>query len=341
MPCENEIVMRDITKAGLVVSDRIGRDVSAQIDLEEALEASRYTSHPYSAHPREVVDSRELPSVLVERYNAAGGEGTALCGIFPEIRRAWASVDNSLFLWRFDKCFIQLLLVGVCCSGSGDGSDPYSEVSLQPLPEYTIPSDGVTMTCIACLGSVVSRWVVPNVFKFGAVDPIVEMVVDNERHILYARTEEMKIQVYSLGSNGDGPLKKLAEEKNLINQRDLNSGGRQATGSQLPARSTKASIVSISSLSTVESKWLHLVAILSDGRRMYLSTTKSSGHSGTFSNNFQKPSCLKVVTTQPAPPLGVGGGLSFGPLSLAGRSQNEYLSLKIESAHLICNARSF
>lgn len=51
----------------------------------------------------EVVDTWELPSVLIERYNAAGGEGTALCGIFPEIRRAWASVDNSLFLWRFDK----------------------------------------------------------------------------------------------------------------------------------------------------------------------------------------------------------------------------------------------
>lgn len=51
----------------------------------------------------EVIDTRELPPVLVERYNAAGGEGTALCGIFPEIRRAWASVDNSLFLWRFDK----------------------------------------------------------------------------------------------------------------------------------------------------------------------------------------------------------------------------------------------
>jgi hypothetical protein len=51
----------------------------------------------------EVVDTWELPPVLIERYNAAGGEGTALCGIFPEIRRAWASVDNSLFLWRFDK----------------------------------------------------------------------------------------------------------------------------------------------------------------------------------------------------------------------------------------------
>ncbi|KAI7746000.1 hypothetical protein M8C21_006651, partial [Ambrosia artemisiifolia] len=413
MSREEEIGMRDIVKASVVVSDRIGRDVSAQLDLEEALEASRYTSHPYSTHPREwpplveVADSRELPSVLIERYNAAGGEGTALCGIFPEIRRAWASVDNSLFLWRFDKwdgqcpeysgeeqaiCAVglvktkpgifveaiqyllvlatpvELLLIGVCCSGSGDGSDPYAEVSLQPLPEYTIPSDGVTMTCIACtnrghiflagrdghiyellyttgsgwykqcrkvcltagLGSVVSRWVVPNVFKFGAVDPIVEMAVDNERHILYARTEEMKIQVYTLGQDGNGPLKKVAEEKNLINQRELHSSSRQPAGSRSSTRSTKTSIVSISPLSTVESKWLHLVAILSDGRRMYLTTTKSSGH---FGNNLQKPSCLKVVTTRPAPPLGVGGGLSFGPLSLASRSQNEDLSLKIESAH--------
>lgn len=408
MSWENEIVMRDIAKASLVVSDRIGRDVSAQLDLEEALEASRYTSHPYSTHPREwpplveVVDSRELPPVLIERYNAAGGEGTALCGIFPEIRRAWASVDNSLFLWRFDKwdsqcpeysgeeqaiCAVglvkakpgifveaiqyllvlatpvELLLIGVCCSGNGDGTDPYAEVSLQPLPEYTIPSDGVTMTCIACtnkghiflagrdghiyemhyttgsnwhkqcrkvcltagLGSVVSRWVVPNVFKFGAVDPIVEMAVDNERHILYARTEEMKIQVFSLGQNGEGPLKKVTEEKNLINQRDSHNTTRQVAASRSATRATKASIVSISPLSTVESKWLHLVAILSDGRRMYLSTNKNSGTHGVFNTNLQKPSCLKVVTTRPAPPLGAFGSFP--------RAQNDDLSLKIESAH--------
>lgn len=51
----------------------------------------------------DVMNSRELPPVLIERYNAAGGQGTALCGIFPEIRRAWATVDDTLFLWRFDK----------------------------------------------------------------------------------------------------------------------------------------------------------------------------------------------------------------------------------------------
>lgn len=415
MSWEDEIVMRDVTNAGLVVSDRIGREVALQLDLEESLEASRYASHPYSAYPKEwpslveVVDTRELPPVLIERYNAAGGEGTALCGIFPEIRRAWASVDNSLFLWRFDKwdgqcpeyrgeeqaiCAVglakskpgvfveaiqyllilatpvELILVGVCCSGGTDGSDPFSEVSLQPLPDYTVPSDGITMTCVTCtdkgriflagrdshiyellystgsgwqkrcrkvcltagLGSVISRWVIPNVFNFGAVDPIVEMVFDNERQILYSRTEEMKLQVYVLGPNGDGSLKKVAEERNLVSQRDAHYGGRQSSGPRTSSRSPKPSIVCISPLSTLESKWLHLLLVLSDGRRMYLSTSPSSGSLSGFNNNHHKPSCLKVVTTRPSPPWGVSG-LAFGAASLASRPQNEDLSLKVESAY--------
>ncbi|KAJ7954324.1 Nuclear pore complex protein [Quillaja saponaria] len=416
MSWEDEIVMRDVTNAGIVVSDRIGREVASQLDLEEALEASRYASHPYSAHPREwpplleVLDTWELPPVLIERYNAAGGEGTALCGIFPEIRRAWASVDNSLFLWHFDKwdgqcpeysgeeqaiCAVglakskhgvfieaiqyllilatpvELILVGVCCSGGTDGTDPYAEVTLQPLPEYTVPSDGVTMTCITCtdkgriflagrdghiyelqystgsgwqkrarkicltagIGSVISRWVIPNVFNFGAVDPIIEMVYDNERQILYARTEEMKLQVYILGSHGDGSLKKVAEEKNLVNQRDAHYGGRQSTGPRASNRSAKPSIVCISPLSTLESKWLHLIAVLSDGRRMYLSTSPSSGSLSGFDTSRHKPSCLKVVTTRPSPPWGISGGLPYGAMSLASRPQNEDLSLKVEAAY--------
>lgn len=414
--------MRDVANAGIVLSDRIGREAASHTDLEEALEASRYVSHPYSTHPREwpplveVSETWELPPVLIERYNAAGGEGTALCGIFPEIHRAWASVDNSLFLWRFDRwdgqcpefnveeqaiCAVglckskpgifieaiqyllilatplELILVGVCSSGGADGTDPYSEVSLQLLPEYTIPSDGVTMTWITCtekgriflagrdghiyellyttgsgwhkrcrkvcvtagLGTVISRWVVPNVFKFAAVDPIVEMVFDNERQILYARTEEMKVQVFVLLPNGDGPLKKVTEEKNLINQRDAHYGARQSTTQRASTRPGKPSIVCISPLSTVESKWLHLVAVLSDGRRMYLSTSSSNGNTGSvgglggFDASHYKPSCLKVVTSRPSPPLGVSGGLSFGNISLSARSPSEDLSLKVESAY--------
>lgn len=180
---------------------------------------------------------------------------------------------------------------------------------------------------------VICRWVIPNVFNFGAVDAIVEMVFDNERQILYARTEEMKIQVYVIGPNGDGPLKKVAEEKNLVNQRDAHYGARQSAGSRVSSRSPKASIVCISPLSTLESKWLHLVAVLSDGRRMYLSTSPSSGSLTGFNTSHHKPSCLKVVATRPAPPWGVSGGLTFGAMALAGRPQNEDLSLKIEASY--------
>ncbi|KAK1262980.1 hypothetical protein QJS04_geneDACA012013 [Acorus gramineus] len=417
------MVGADIESAGLHVSECIGRDVAAQVDLEEALETSRYSSHPYSSHPKEwpplfeVVNKLELPPVLIERYNVSGGEGTALCGIFPEIRRAWASVDNSMFLWRFDKwdgqcpeysvveqaiCAVGLVktkpgifieaiqyllvlatpveleLIGVCCSGGGDGIDPYGELSLQPLPEYTLPSDGVTMTCITCtekgdiflagrdghiyqmlcttgsgwhkrcrkicltagMSSLLSRWVLPNAFKFGAVDPIVDMIVDNERHILYARTEEMKLRVYDLGIDGDGPLKRIAEERNFLDPRDAQYGGRRSIGSRTSSRVAKPSVVFMAPLSTMESKWLHLVAVLSDGRRLYFSTSNAAGgNSGSvgalngLSSVHQRPCCLKIVATRPSPPLGVGGGLTFGSLSMAGRSQTEDLSLKVEASY--------
>eukprot|EP01018_Ginkgo_biloba_P001309 Gb_24664 [translate_table: standard] len=424
MSWEDDTVGPDVAAAGRLLSECISRDVGCygSCDLEEALEASRYSSHPYSSPPKEwpppieVVNARELPPVLIDRYNAAGGEGTALCGIFPEIRRAWASVDNSLFLWRFDKwdgqcpeysgeeqaiCAVglakakpgifveaiqyllvlatpvELILLGVCCTSSGDGTDPYAELSLQPLPEYTIPSDGVTMTCVACtdkghiflagrdshiyemqytsgsgwhsrcrkvcltggFANLISRWVLPNVLKFGAVDPIVELVIDNERHILYARTQESKIQVFDLGKNGDGPLKKVAEERNLSDQRDGRYGSGRSTGPRAASRMSKTSIVSIATVSTMESKWLHLVAVASDGRRMYLSTAPTIGTGGPvggltgLNTVHNRPSVLKVVTTRPSPSIGVGSGITFGSLAISGRPQAESLVMKVETAY--------
>lgn len=40
------------------------------------------------------------------------------CGVFPEIRRAWASVDNSLFLWRYDRRCVSCRAVrtALCCA---------------------------------------------------------------------------------------------------------------------------------------------------------------------------------------------------------------------------------
>ncbi|CAL4938317.1 unnamed protein product [Urochloa decumbens] len=411
---EDEAIGPDVASAGLHVSERIDRDARGQPDLDEALEASRYTSHPYSSHPKEwpplveVAATHQLPPMLIERYNTVAGDGTALCGIFSDIHRAWATVDNSLFVWRFDKwddqCLqhtldeqaicavglarakpgvfveaiqyllvlatpVELVLVGVCCSASVDETDPYAELSMQSLPEHVIATDGVIMTCITCtdkgqiflagrdghiyelqyttgsgwrkccrkvclttgIGSLLSRWVLPNAFKFSTVDPIVNMVVDEERNTIYARTEGMKLQLFDLGASGNGPLKKVAEEKNIVDPRDAPYAGRRPNAPR-SARSPKPSIVCISPLSSAESKWLHAVAVLSDGKRLFLTTSGGSSSSIGLNSGSQRPTCLKIVATRPPPPLGVGGGLTFGAVSAAGRAHPEDLALKVESA---------
>ncbi|KAL2622102.1 hypothetical protein R1flu_002307 [Riccia fluitans] len=419
MSMEDEAVVADIEAAGRLLSDTISRDFRfVSGDLVDVLDAARFASYPYSTPQKEwppvvdVVNARELPPVLIERYNAAGGQGTALCGIFPAIRRAWATVDDTLFLWRFDKwdgqcpeycgeeqviCAVglaktisgvfveaiqylvvvanpsELVLLGVCCSASSDGSDQFAEVSLQLLPEYTLSTDGVTMTCIttteqgriflggrdghlyellytsgmrwqsrcrkvchtAGISTLLSRWVVPNALKFGAVDAIVEVVIDGERSILYTRTQESKIQVFDLGKSGDAAPKKIAEESRVGDQRDGRYGGSRAPAVRSGGRASKATIISISPISTTESKWLHLVAIASDGRRIYLSTAPSSGGghvNGIAGGKAQRPSVLRVVMTRPGPPVSPGG-FSLAGTPGAPRTPTDGLPLKVEAAH--------
>ena len=55
MALDEDVVLRDVTNAGIVITNRIAREVATQLDLEESLEASRYATDPYTAHPREVI----------------------------------------------------------------------------------------------------------------------------------------------------------------------------------------------------------------------------------------------------------------------------------------------
>ena len=43
----------------------------------------------------------DLPGMVQEKYRTC--QTMCFCGLLPEIKRAWASIDNSLFLWRYDK----------------------------------------------------------------------------------------------------------------------------------------------------------------------------------------------------------------------------------------------
>ena len=43
----------------------------------------------------------ELPAMVLDRYRAA--DGVCLAGLLPDLGRAWATVDASLFLWRLGR----------------------------------------------------------------------------------------------------------------------------------------------------------------------------------------------------------------------------------------------
>lgn len=97
----------------------------------------------------------------------------------------------------------QIILLGVCLGPSSGAPRPSDDLTLQPLPEYTVSSDSVTMCCITAsedgrifmggrdgqlhellystgsgwqkrcqkvthaggLANVLARWVVPSVFR--------------------------------------------------------------------------------------------------------------------------------------------------------------------------------
>src|SRR5210317_557443 len=154
-----------------------------QADLVELLREAPREAYSFqnAGWPSDVVGLRteELPGVVLERYNTR--QSVCFCGVLPEISRAWASVDNSLFLWRLDVAddvpveysgeeqaivavglvkpkagvfleaisyvlviatTVELVMVGVCLEDDG------RELTLHPL-QYSCPTDATIMNDIA------------------------------------------------------------------------------------------------------------------------------------------------------------------------------------------------
>ena len=153
-----------------------------QADLVELLREAPREAYSFqnAGWPSDVVGLRteELPGVVLERYNTR--QSVCFCGVLPEISRAWASVDNSLFLWRLDVAddvpveysgeeqaivavglvkpkpgvfleaisyvlviatTVELVMVGVCLEDGG------RELTLHPL-QYSCPTDATIMNDI-------------------------------------------------------------------------------------------------------------------------------------------------------------------------------------------------
>jgi nuclear pore complex protein Nup155 len=277
-----------------------------------------------------------LPPEILEHFSHI--QCHCMMGLFPEIKRAWLTVDSDIYVWSYEDnsdlayfdglnetilsvglvkpkpgvfhAFIKHLLVlttaidvivlGVTFTANQNG--PPGEIQLIPDPVFTIPTDGSTFSAIACtfegrlfLGSkegclfeivyqAESGWfgkrckkinhstsalsfLVPSFLNaaLSEEDGILQIAVDNSRHILYVLTEKGSIEVYDLGIKGDSFSKvtKIAQST-LVNQA-VNIVKTLDSQNFRP-------IVSISAVEASESHHIYLVAVTQTGVRFYLTT---------------------------------------------------------------------
>ncbi|KFM62014.1 Nuclear pore complex protein Nup155, partial [Stegodyphus mimosarum] len=106
-------------------------------------------------------------------------------------------------------------------------------------------------------------------------DAVLQIAIDNSRHILYARFEKGSIQVFDLGKDGKQMSKVCTLHQHAMVQ--------QASASACTIdKKNFYPVVHISAIEANESKHVHLIAVTQSGVRLYFTTNGSFGDSRPY-----------------------------------------------------------
>lgn len=201
---------------------------------------------------------------------------------------------------------VEIVLLGVSFNRQQENAPIYEEMHLLAEPLFSIPTDNTYMLTIlgihngrifmggkdGCLyelayqardgwfsrkcqkinhSSSYLSFLVPAFlnFTFSEEDSIIQIEVDNSRHILYTRSEKGGIQVFDLGNDGKQTSRITGLSQNSIIEQAVHIA-------KTIDRSHFHPIVHISSIELTESFFVHLVAITQTGVRLYFTTTTLS-----------------------------------------------------------------
>ncbi|KAI8458959.1 Non-repetitive/WGA-negative nucleoporin C-terminal-domain-containing protein [Phakopsora pachyrhizi] len=245
----DETSLKQLEAATQVMDERLEREQGfgqrAQLDsLLQGHSSSEYSNCP-NINWAPLVKRRtiHLPDVLFDQYDIQ--EHRCLMGVFPEIERAWFTVDNRLFLWDYAggsdfASFEQLeeiisaisiarprpglfvsdiqhllviatplavTLVGLAFSNSNSRKSG-AELSLY-LTGLSVPTDGIVFTTIHCHNST------GRIFLIGSTDTSAGQLTGNELFEFEYRSEESWFKKrcalinHSRGGTGVGTLSSL------------------------------------------------------------------------------------------------------------------------------------
>eukprot|EP00741_Cyanophora_paradoxa_P004261 tig00000789_g4137.t1 len=174
---------------------------------------------------------------------------------------------------------------------------------------------------------------VPHFFR-SSVDPIVDIVVDEQRHILYTLSLPMTIQVFYLGERGDS-ISMVAQWNSLA--RD----GKTCTPQYSEWIVQAKSIVHLAPVSPSESSKITLVGITNNGLRLFF-TVFSDVNPYTLQNGGGRstPSSLQLIAVRLPPDPPSAGGSALLQQARAPTSYHVHLAHYHNGTMLLADSRT-
>ena len=155
--------------------------IDGQSSLNSATHPNRQSNQKTSS-----LQKVPLPPELVEHFGHM--QANCMIGLFPQIERAWLTIDSDIYVWRFADCqdlayfdglsdtivsvalltpksgifrphikyllclttAVEIILLGVTFTDGGCGGVAlgYSEMQLLPEPLFTLSTDSTHMLCV-------------------------------------------------------------------------------------------------------------------------------------------------------------------------------------------------
>ena len=158
-------------------------------------------------------------------------------------------------------------------------------------------------------------WILPGFLgSFTEENPLVQIVIDNTRNILYTRSEKGTVGVFDLGKDGQG----LERVITITTQKLVEEASRLVTtvetGNITP-------IVHLAVVASVEDQMIHLLAVTGGGARLFLTTTTNS--TDTRPNTLRLLHVRLPTSAPPQRPVKVQTGFYRSGLALLASSPAE------------------
>ncbi|KAM7353005.1 nuclear pore complex protein Nup154 [Cochliomyia hominivorax] len=318
----------------------------------------------------QTINKIPIPSEILEHFKHI--KCHCMMGLFPEIGRAWLTIDSEIYIWTYEQSRdvayydglshlivsvglvkpkpgvfindikyllilttpIEIIVLGVTFGDTTktisspakniQSTATFEEMQLMNKPIFILSTDNVSINIVVgsqngriflggrdgCLYEIsyqaesswfgkrckkinhsqgIVSYMVPSFLKvFAENDPIVRLLIDNSRNLLYVLTEKGSIEAWGMGQDCN-TMRRIAK----VTQNEISQSAGNIVKTVDP--SVFKTIKSICLLSEDDCPYMHLLAVTQCGVRLYFATNPIITLQNT--NMYQSPPNQSSVTT--------------------------------------------